>query len=176
MRFICLLFDKIIYGCCETVVWVSHRLILWLTSVIMSECDVLLFLDQYNKVFIKNVSKRFLWEWMYFQSVLTVFFFFGSYRFTGWYLGCCLGLQCTCGPIQNPVPDSGLLSLLDNCSRYVHFWQSQKFHNSTLRILLQHFWCFYLHISALQVIPVQTSLHFIPPHISPNHHTTLDAF
>lgn len=42
------------------------------------------------------------------------------YRFTGRHPGCGPGFQCTYGTIQDPVPDPGLVSLLDYCSWYVH--------------------------------------------------------
>lgn len=44
------------------------------------------------------------------------------HRFTGWHPGRRLGLQCSHGSIQDPVPDPGLISLLDNSARYVHSW------------------------------------------------------
>lgn len=73
---------------------------------------------QYNTFFIKH-----LWNLKCFVMFFSVFVnsILGFYRFTGWHLGCCLGLQCTYGPIQDPVPDSGLFSLLDHCSWYVQF-------------------------------------------------------
>lgn len=42
------------------------------------------------------------------------------YRFAGRHPGRGLGLQCTYGTLQDPVPDPGLVSLLDYCSWYVH--------------------------------------------------------
>lgn len=44
------------------------------------------------------------------------------HRFTGRHPGCRLGLQRSHGSIQDPVSDAGLVSLLDNSSRYVHSW------------------------------------------------------
>lgn len=40
----------------------------------------------------------------------------GSFRFAGWDPGRRLGLQCSSGPISDPVPDPRLVSVLDHCS------------------------------------------------------------
>lgn len=48
-------------------------------------------------------------------------------RFTGGHPGCGLGLQCSHGPLQDPVPNPGLVGLLDNRSRCVHSWNLAPF-------------------------------------------------
>lgn len=60
-------------------------------------------------------------------SVLWLF-----HRFTGGHPGCGLGLQCSHGSIQDPVPNPRFVGLLDNSSRYVHLWNLAPFTDATL--------------------------------------------